>query len=128
MATDYGTDIALGVRSAPPNWSVTSGPPNVMNALARRYRTTRGTLFYDLEYGYNVTDLVGEDISEAQRTIAEIDIGLEAEKDPRVRSASATVDNSVEGTLLITVTGVLKSGVAFTLVLKVTSLTVEILT
>ena len=125
MASDYGSDIALGVGSAPRNWGLVSDALNVLNALARRYRTTRGTLFYDLEYGYALTDLVGSDLSDAQIDQAENDIAAEAEKDARILSADADVVPNSNGTFLVTVTVTLKEG-TFALVLSVSALTVEV--
>lgn len=127
MATDYGSDIALGIGSAPRNWSLVSGSTNVIYALARRYRTTRGTLFYDLDYGYNLCELIGEDISDVEIEAAKIEIALEAEKDDRVLSATADVVANSDGTLAITVSVTLREGETFKLVMAVSALTIEVL-
>lgn len=116
----------MGTGSASPSWKLVSDELNVLCALARRYRTTRGTLFYDSEYGFNLLELVGEDVSEAQLAIAKNEIALEAEKDERVLTASADVASNPNGTLTVTVSVTLRDGETFTLVLAVSALTVEI--
>lgn len=85
---DYGTDFD-GVDDLHPSLREVSGPLAVVQAIARRFMTPRGALFYDREYGFdlrayvNTSDpRVGAIVSGAQ---------AEAEKDERVARAQVKV-------------------------------------
>ena len=78
-----------------------SGFQVVGEAIARRWSTSSGELIDDTDYGYNVTDLVGEAMSVSQ--IAQLNEALahEAEKDERVLACSVVV-TFASGALTVT--------------------------
>ncbi|UZX16566.1 hypothetical protein KQ693_05920 [Thermus sp. PS18] len=64
---------------------------NLAEALARRLMTPRGALWYESEYGTDLRAYLQETVTdEVQYEIERVAV-MEVEKDPRVRSATASV-------------------------------------
>ena len=104
-----------------------TGPLAVAQAISRRLVTTRGTLFYDPEYGFNVRDFLNESID--AQALFQMQSGIEGEclKDERVEAAQAYVEFIEESSqLIIAIQLVLSSG-PFELVLGVDAVTTELL-
>lgn len=103
-----------------------SGRRALGESVARRLQTPRGRLIDDPNYGHDLTGELNDDVTHAD--IARMSSSIEAEclKDERVLAAAAAVTFSA-GVLVVTIT--LTDGAGpFVLVLKVTSLTLELLT
>lgn len=123
--TDYGTDFAC-VDDLETTLVTVSGSRVVAEAVARRLLTPTGRLIGDANYGYNLGDWCGADVG--PRDIDEIQAACaaEAEKDERVLSASCVATFAAD-VLTVTLTGFLLTSEAFSLVLAVSAVTVEIL-
>ena len=124
---DYGVDWYWN-GDIDPTGRLVNGPLAVAQAIARRLITTRGTLFYDPEYGFNLRDFLNETVEEGQ-TIFQIESGIETEclKDERVESADAAAEYIESASRLrVTARLVLAEG-PFELVLIVDAVTLEIL-
>jgi phage baseplate assembly protein W len=123
---DLGTDIYC-VDDIDPAFAIVSGTRALSQAIARRLSTPRGALFYDLDYGFDLTAFLNADIDD--RLLFQIGVGVEneARKDERVRDATATVtyDKQTEK-LSVVVQGSASDG-PFQLILSVDAVTVDIL-
>ncbi len=123
---DLGTDIAL-LDDLAPVLGIASGKTNLAMALYRRLTTTRGTLFYDPGYGYNITDLLNAELDAAALSAVRGAINAECEKDERVQLATTSLTfTAATKTLDISVEVETADG-PFELVLRVTETTVDIL-
>ena len=78
-----------------------SGFQVVGEAIARRWSTTQGRLLDDPDYGRNVTDLIGDDLSPAELAAEAQQLAAEAQKDERVLGCTVQVDLSVAGALTV---------------------------
>jgi hypothetical protein len=124
-AGDLGTDVntAFGV---PLRWGLATGRKNLGNAIARRLSTARGSLHYDLPYGYDLRGSLNAGFTKAQIAQMQSAITAEVEKDERVQGCNTTVaytfaTSSLKMTLVLdTATG------PFQLILLVTSASVDI--
>lgn len=93
MTVDLGSDIST-FPDLDPAYAVRTGPHIVAEAVARRYITPRGGLFYDLNYGYDLRQHLNSVITPglAGRIAAQCE--AEALKDERVLGATVTVVQS----------------------------------
>lgn len=125
MATDFGHDLACVSDLAPDLRSV-SGRRALSEALARRLSTGRGKLLDDPNYGYDLTQYLGDDLSPGD--LAAVRAGAEAEcsKDERVNGVIVTVTKLPLGQMTVTVSIDDATG-TFQLVLAVSAVTVDIL-
>jgi phage baseplate assembly protein W len=122
-----GTDISA-LPDLDPTFAVRTDRSVLVEALARRLQTPRGTLFYDEEYGYDVRELLNAALDEDAALRAQADIAAECEKDERVLSATpAFTFGPKTGDLLVSVSAVDAEG-PFELVLRVSAVSVDILT
>jgi hypothetical protein len=95
FGTCWGTPNGQDLSS--PSY-MASGFLIVAEAILRRWSATQGRLIDDPNYGYNLTDLIGDDLSSDDMRSAEQLAGVEAQKDPRVLACTVTltfVDNAV---------------------------------
>lgn len=85
---DFGVDI-----SALPDLDFRPklGLPNLAEAIARRYITPRGALWYAPGYGLDLRRYLNEAMTPELLEEMRILVEQEAEKDPRVRFAEASV-------------------------------------
>lgn len=125
MAT-YGSDFA-GVMDIDAFWSFETDELRAFQqAIARRLICPPGALWYAPTYGYDLRALVAEvvDTDAAARAI-----DAEVRKDERVSISSTTAAQLNSGELIISiaVTPVNPDFSPFSLTLKVTSVTVELL-
>lgn len=91
MATDYGTDIDCGADLAI-DMRETSGWLMLAQACVRRLKAPRGSLFYDPDYGYDLTGFVG-----AAKLPSAGQIENELLKDKRLSSVDVRVIQSGDG-------------------------------
>lgn len=103
-----------------------SGKRAVAEAIARRWGTPRGGLIDDPDYGYDVSDLVNDDLDKATLARVAHFAKAEAEKDERVRSCTVGIVQMIDQSLLVTGTVVTAEG-PFQLVVSVSQVTVSLL-
>ena len=103
-----------------------SGNLVVAEAVLRRWTTGRGELIDDPNYGWNVMDLVNDDLGPTDIGYAQQQMAAEAQKDERVRSATVAITLTVAGLLMIVATIVTALG-PFRLVVAVTAVDVKLL-
>lgn len=120
---DYGTDV-----SAIPSLSfeLKTGIDNLAEAIARRFSTPRGGLFYDLDYGYDLRDLVNKRFTGDSVYEIASEIAAEAEKDPRILSADAELEKTGDRSYKIALQLETAEG-PFELILAIDAVTVEVL-
>lgn len=99
---------------------------NLAEALARRLITPRGALWYAPEYGTDLRGYLNEPVTDALRYEVERLAALEVEKDPRVEEATATLTYLGTNEMRLSLSVRTAQG-PFTLVLRVDSLSVEVL-
>jgi phage baseplate assembly protein W len=99
-----------------------SGTLVVLEAILRRWTTPRGGLIDDPNYGWNVFDLVSDDLGPRDLRIAQQQLAAEATKDERVRRAAVTVTIDVAGLVRIDATITTAEG-PFRFVLGVSAVT-----
>lgn len=132
-AVNYGTDVS-SVPDLTHDMHVVGGRKLVAQALYNRFRTRRGTLKDDLNYGTDLEQFLNEDFGNVSSLQGRVTSAAQAEavKDERVRTASASVSvNAVYGQseyqLVIALTVTLSVGPTFLLVLGVSQLGVQLL-
>lgn len=123
---DLGTDIAC-LRSIGKVFGLVSGRRNLALAIARRLITRRGGLFYDPNYGFSLTILLSEEVTEQQVLGWGPSIEQEAQKDERVLSAAATLDHNAGARTLQITLDLTDADGPFRLVLLASKVTVQIL-
>lgn len=117
--TPDGADLSMPSYMA-------SGNQVVAEAILRRWSTSRGQLIDDPNYGYNVMDLVSDDLGPGDVAYAQQQLAQEAQKDERVKSASVTV--TLTGAGLLTITGAIVTAKGpFSLVVAVNAVSVKLL-
>src|SRR5690349_19557551 len=115
MALDFGTDVStfpdLDVRG-----TEIRDVRSVVECCLRRLMTPNGSLEYDRDFGYDLRDLLHDDLVEADLRRHESRVALELEKDERVLSAEASIafDTVRPFVLLVRVTAVLVDDREFT--------------
>jgi hypothetical protein len=123
-----GTDVALAMSDLQPVWGLASGLLNLGYALVRRLSCPPGGLFYDSDYGYDVTGLLNATLDQAGVAAAQQSISVEVEKDPRVKSCGVTlVFNQATGVLRIPLKVTLVTGQTFSLVIAANNVTVALI-
>ena len=127
MATDYGVDVDC-VTDIDKGFALVTGFKAVAQALARRLQTPRGGLFYDLDYGTDVRDLVEEGLTAREIAEWQAAIAQECEKDERVEHADATIALDAAASTATIKVRVETSAGPFQFVLAVSALTVALLT
>jgi hypothetical protein len=120
---DLGTDIS-GVMDVSPSLAESSGRRALIEAVARRLITPRGSLWYDPAYGFDLRQF----LSGLTVNASQISSGVteQAEQDERVSAAQASVTFS--GNRLIVKLAILDSSGPFSFTLAVSKVTVELLT
>jgi len=104
---------------------MSSGRLNLAEALSRRLVTKRGTLIGAPNYGYDVTDLLNDDLGTAELNELGSNVEAEMKKDDRVRKAAATV--TVVGNLLMISVSITDAVGPFTLTLMVSAVGVSVI-
>lgn len=90
----YGTDISYNGDDILPSLELQNTNVIVLEAICRRLQTSKGRLFYDLDYGYNLNNLIKSPILNMKSE--ERNIEIECLKDERVNKAVATINQSGE--------------------------------
>lgn len=98
----------------------------VAEAIARRWSTPRGGLIDDPNYGFDLSDFLGDDLDPSGLGRIASFAGAEAIKDERVLSCSVTLTLSTAGRM--TVNGLVRTATGpFRLVLSVDQVSVSLL-
>ena len=121
FGTCWGTPSGQALSS--PSY-MASGIQCVAEAILRRWSTSPGQLIDDPNYGYNLTDLVSDDLSPADISYAQQRAGAEAQKDERVLRCTVAMTLTVAGLLTIAA-HVLTALGPFKLVVAVSALGVQ---
>lgn len=117
--TPNGGDLSM------PSYMAT-GNQCVAEAILRRWSTTRGQLIDDPNYGFNVMDLVSDDLGPGDIAQAKQQLAQEAGKDERVKSATVDLVLTAGGDLNIT--GFITTAAGpFKLVVAVSAVSVSLL-
>lgn len=85
---DYGSDFSCS-SDLDFDLSLTSKRRSLGESVARRLGTSAGYLFYDPNFGYNVTDLIGR--AGVVPQVVAANVQNELVKDERINDAVATV-------------------------------------
>jgi len=117
--TPNGQDLSM------PSYMAT-GNQVVAEAILRRWTTGRGQLIDDPNYGFNVLDLLSDDLGKKDIAYAQQQLAAEAEKDERVLSASVTLTLNVQGELKLDATITTAAG-PFKFVVAVSAVSVQLL-
>ena len=131
MATDYGTGIASlstpgGGLDLDPYFRRITGPQVVLHAVARRFVTPRGSLWWAPDSGLDVRRWLAEGVRAQDLPTYEQLIATEAERDERVLSADVRL-SFADDVLRVELSLTLAEG-TFPLVLAVSAVTAAILT
>ena len=125
MATTFGTDFA-GFDDVDPNWTFETNELRVLAyAVARRFITPRGGLFYDDSYGYDLRNLIADTVDEAT---AQQMIEAEATKDERVTDCQATITASGTNAWTVSIACTADDGQPFYFTLSVSAVSVSLIT
>lgn len=73
----------------------------VAEAIIRRWSTSQGQLIDDPDYGFNLTDLISDDLGPGQIAQAQQSASAEAQKDERVLACAVKLTLDVAGTLAV---------------------------
>lgn len=103
---DYGTDFA-GVMDISPSLREASGPRTVIENIACRLITPRGSLWYAPAYGFDLRQFLSGHVQDPGLIAA--GVVEQAEQDERVAHAEADV-SFVNGSLTVDVSLVLSDG------------------
>ena len=99
---DFGTDIST-FPDLDPSFSVVTGPRVVVEAVARRLTTPRGSLIGDEEYGFDLRQLLHLDLSQRDEARVLAQLRAQAEADERVLGATVRLLRSSGDTLRVVV-------------------------
>lgn len=117
--TPGGQDLAT------PSYMAT-GFQVIGEAIARRWTTSQGQLIDDPNYGTNINDAIGDDLSDSDIQALQAALSNEAQKDLRVLNCKVTLTLAADGTL--TATGQVTTAAGpFSLVLSVGGVTPSLL-
>lgn len=123
LTTNYGVDIRIGKIVG-----TVSGLQNLIEALVRRLSTPTGSLFWDLECGYDVRALLNSEIDLNLLEAAEKIIENQFKLDERVDDAKCfSVFNLPTSTMYLYISVTTFKGETFKLIVSVNELTVELL-
>lgn len=103
-----------------------AGNQCVAEAIVRRWSTNQGQLIDDPNYGFNLTDLLSDDLSTRDLAYAQQQAAAEAQKDERVLGATVTITLTVAG--LLTIAGTITTAAGpFSMVVSVSAVSTTLL-
>ncbi|HXJ47543.1 MAG TPA: hypothetical protein VNF91_00110 [Candidatus Acidoferrum sp.] len=122
-----GVDIALQ-GDLNPVWGLVSGFTNLGYAISRRLNAVLGSLFSDLGYGFDLSDLVNQDLLPTD--VARISQAMAGQclLDERVQTCRAALSfDNPSSTLTIVVSGTIATGQQFQFILAANGITVALI-
>lgn len=120
---DFGTDFVIG--KVPGR---ISGIQNLIKKIQQRLITPNGVLYWDPAYGLDVRQYLNASFSTAKIQEIQAAVKRQCELDERVLLAEVKVEALNALSINITIQITTSSGPSFTFVLKVSQLTIELLT
>lgn len=117
--TPNGQDLSMPSYMA-------KGNQVVAEAILRRWTTSQGQLIDDPNYGYNLTDLISDDLSARDIAYAQQQAAAQAQLDQRVLSATVAISLSVQGVLSVNATIQTANG-PFSMVVSVSNVSTSLL-
>jgi hypothetical protein len=129
MAQDnFGLDVSTFLDGdLDPYFRPLSGARTVAEAVARRWLTPTGALFYDPAFGVDVRELLGAALTAEHVFALRIRLAQQAEEDDRVGGADVDIEHHT-ATRRLTIRAVLRTaGGPFALVLSIHQLGAELL-
>ena len=124
---DLGTDGAWFGGDIDARIGLTSGLTLLGQDLVARLSTPRGGLWYDEDYGYDLSGLLNDDTSPARILEIQHNVEEEVRKDERVEDCRARVSfNAAASALHVSLHVTIAEG-AFDFVLAASAVTVELL-
>jgi len=124
--SDLGTDIACA-DDLDPAFGLVSGRDCLIQAILHRFRTQRGTLLDDANYGLLVSAWQNATITQAQVFALQTGLASEAKKDERVLSASASVSFDLSTSTLRFSLAITDADGPFSMVLRADAINVDLL-
>jgi phage baseplate assembly protein W len=118
-----GTDVVIGK-----NVTLVTGFENLGLQLIRRLSTPRGALFYDPNYGDDIRLFLNKPITPSTIKQIEYVVKTQCEQDPRVDNADVSVTYNQSLLALVVTISITTFLGPFTLVISVSSLTIDMLT
>ena len=103
-----------------------SGNQCVAEAILRRWSTDQGRLIDDPTYGYNLTDLISDDLSPQDLAYAQQQASAQAQLDERVLQCVVGLTLTVAGLLTVAATVTTANG-PFRLVVSVSATSTQLL-
>jgi hypothetical protein len=97
----YGWDLSC-VNDLTASMTEVGGNIVLAQSCARRLITARGTLVDDANYGYDITQFLGDDLDPVQVGKIQANIAAELLKDERVQSVRSVAILSLGGVLTVT--------------------------
>lgn len=128
--TTLGTGLNFSVNDVPGVCGLATGLDCVANDWIMRLCCPAGGLFYDDDYGPDVTiiDMINSSPSAADLAHCQASWSADIEKDERCASCSATLSlDAPTGVLTISLTGALVTGQAFAFIISASNLTIALL-
>lgn len=92
---DFGSDIST-FPDLDPAFALRTGPHVVAEAVARRFITPRGSLFWDPAFGFDTRALLNDAIPASQLPTIASQLETEAMKDERVLGANVSVTQNFQ--------------------------------
>lgn len=123
---DYGRDLWC-LNDLDPAGAEVSGLQCLAQALYRRLITVRGTLIGDRNYGYDLTQLLNDDLSAADLPRIAASVDAEFLKDERVKASESVAQLMNGGVLNVTSLVTPSVGPTFRLTVAASALTVQLL-
>jgi hypothetical protein len=125
---DFGLDAAC-VTDIDAMLTTVTGKQNVGQALARRFYTPRGGLFYDANYGMDLRSYLSSGMTDAEIRALDKEIEAESLKDERVQDCKTTLVVTMNGGVrgMLVTLDVLTAEGPFQFVLSVSAVSVELL-
>lgn len=120
---DFGTDFVIG--KVPGR---ISGIQNLIKKIQQRLITPNGVLYWDPAYGLDVRQYLNASFTTAKIQEIQAAVKRQCELDERVLLAEVKVEALNALSINITIQITTSSGPSFTFVLKVSQLTIELLT
>jgi hypothetical protein len=123
---DLGTDLYC-VDDWDEMFPLVSERTCLIQAIARRFITTRGSLVEDLDYGFDLRSWLGESVGNLE--FFQLQSGVEAEcyKDERIESASAKLTFTPSANRIVIELRLTDGDGPFTLVVAIDEVSVEFL-
>lgn len=123
---DFGIDVST-FPGLDPNFTLITGQRAVGEAVARRLIQPRGSLFYDLDYGFDLRAYLNAGLTPAELFGIGVEVEREAMKEPRVLRAYSLVQLNAVTRLLIVKLDLTTAEGPFALTLEITAVGIHTL-